>query len=354
MIPALLTSTSSGPAASRKRANESSSVTSSWWPVASPASRAAACSASSPSRSPIATRAPRPARTCAVAKPMPLAAPVMATTRVTRGTLCALWRARRSLARERRRVAHRVVALAAAHEANAAVCLEDALLDLAEALEALALRHRHELRARDLLVPQRLQHRLAVHDHVARAAFEEAVRPRVAIGERPEQAVEAEDHRRADDRARHRVVVADDAVLDRVRDEQDHEQVERVLLRELALAEQAQREQQEAVDEHGAEGFLTDRHAHGEDRVPHRGSKCRRAAGRYSSAAASSGSDPSTRSGSMPSTHDGSRPRPSHAVRRPAKHAPAMSHSFEDTMSTRSARVWNARGAIPYTSGDGL
>src|SRR4051795_8833182 len=182
MMPALLTSTSSGPAASRKRSKESSSATSSSKPAPRPAgSAAAARSASSPSRSPIATRAPRAASAWAVAKPMPRAAPVIATTRVTRGTLCGLGRPRRSLARERGRVTHRVVALAPAHEADAAIGLEDALPDVGEAVEALALRHRDELRPRDLLVAQRLGDRLAVEDQVARAALEQAVGPRGAV-----------------------------------------------------------------------------------------------------------------------------------------------------------------------------
>src|SRR4051812_36911264 len=166
MIPALFTSTSSGPAApaaSRKRANESSSVTSSSCPLAgcAPPSDAAAASASAPSRSPIATRAPRALRACAVASPIPRAAPVIATTRFTLWTLCRLGRARRSLARERGRMRRGVVALAAADEAHAAVGLEDPLLDLVEAVEALALRHRYELRARDLLMAQRAHHGLA-------------------------------------------------------------------------------------------------------------------------------------------------------------------------------------------------
>ena len=63
MIPALLISTSIGPssfsAASRKRAKDSRSVTSSSKATALPPSSGAVCSASARSRSPIATRAPR-------------------------------------------------------------------------------------------------------------------------------------------------------------------------------------------------------------------------------------------------------------------------------------------------------
>jgi len=55
--------------------------------------------------------------------------------------------------------------------------------------------------------------------------------------------VQSEQHDGAHDGARHGVVVADDAVLYRVGHEQDHEQVERVLLRDLSLAEDPQGDQ---------------------------------------------------------------------------------------------------------------
>jgi hypothetical protein len=84
MIPALLISTSSGPSRSetwsRKRANESRSVTSSASPTASVPNCAAASSASGLSRSPIATLAPLAAIAFAVSLPIPRAPPVIATT----------------------------------------------------------------------------------------------------------------------------------------------------------------------------------------------------------------------------------------------------------------------------------
>ena len=67
-------------ALSRNVANDSGSVTSNGWPDTGPSllSWATADSSSATSRSPITTRAPRCNSARAVAKPMPLAAPVMA------------------------------------------------------------------------------------------------------------------------------------------------------------------------------------------------------------------------------------------------------------------------------------
>src|SRR6187399_181890 len=84
MIPALLITTSSGPssrsAASRKAAKEPRSVTSSGSAMVPPPSSPAVCSASSRSRSPMATRQPLRTSAVAVALPMPRAPPVIATT----------------------------------------------------------------------------------------------------------------------------------------------------------------------------------------------------------------------------------------------------------------------------------
>lgn len=71
-------------ASSRKAAKELSSVTLSAGPTAPCPTSAAARRASSASRSPIATRQPAPAQARAVARLIPRAAPVMATTRPSR------------------------------------------------------------------------------------------------------------------------------------------------------------------------------------------------------------------------------------------------------------------------------
>ena len=85
MIPALFTSTSTGPrrasAASRNAAKDAASVTSRANPAArSPSSAAVAVELCS-SRSPMATLAPRRTTSVAIAAPIPRAPPVTATTR---------------------------------------------------------------------------------------------------------------------------------------------------------------------------------------------------------------------------------------------------------------------------------
>src|SRR3954452_5535076 len=98
-IPALLIITSIGPSSDstrpRKASNEARSVTSSSKAAVGEPISPAAVRAASASTSPIATRAPFPASAPAVARPMPRAPPVMATTfpckeraaRATGGTL---------------------------------------------------------------------------------------------------------------------------------------------------------------------------------------------------------------------------------------------------------------------------
>ena len=84
MMPALLTSTSIGPScdstASRKWAKSARFVTSTGSAITLPPSSRAVASAVARSTSPIATFAPRFSSARAVARPMPRAAPVIATT----------------------------------------------------------------------------------------------------------------------------------------------------------------------------------------------------------------------------------------------------------------------------------
>ncbi len=92
MIPALFTSTSSGPscssAASRKALNEARSVTSSSSATALAPSSSAVRVAASRSTSPIATRMPWRRNAAAVARPMPRAAPVIAAVSPARMRGC--------------------------------------------------------------------------------------------------------------------------------------------------------------------------------------------------------------------------------------------------------------------------
>ena len=80
MMPALLTSTSTGPTSptvARKVRHDSALVTSSRAPTAPRPIRSATCCTRTSSRSPSATVAPIPASSSAVAWPMPRAAPVI-------------------------------------------------------------------------------------------------------------------------------------------------------------------------------------------------------------------------------------------------------------------------------------
>ena len=70
----------------------------------------------------------------------------------------------------------------------------------------------------------------------------------------PEEAhdgiVDRQERRGAEDATRHRIVVADDRVLHRVRERQQDDEIERVQLRELALAGETQPDDQERVHQH--------------------------------------------------------------------------------------------------------
>src|SRR4051794_4522718 len=92
MIPALLTSTSSGPSfsstPSRKAAKDSRRVTSSSNGSTPAPSSTAVCSAAARSRSPMPTFMPWRTKAWAVARPIPRAPPVMAATRPVRIRAC--------------------------------------------------------------------------------------------------------------------------------------------------------------------------------------------------------------------------------------------------------------------------
>jgi len=110
------------------------------------------------------------------------------------------------------------------------------------------------------------------------AAFDEHVR--VALEQVPEAGmhveiahhapVEGEEGGGADEPADERVVVPDDGVLHRVREHQEDDQVERVQLRELPLAREAEPDDEEAVDQDRAEHLLEHRERESEEMGPER------------------------------------------------------------------------------------
>jgi hypothetical protein len=76
----------------------------------------------------------------------------------------------------------------------------------------------------------------------------------------------------ADDASRDAVVVADDRVLDRVRQCQQHDQVERVQLCELTLAGETKTRDQKQVDDNRPSDLFGNRQAEKEHVVEHLGS----------------------------------------------------------------------------------
>lgn len=73
--------------------------------------------------------------------------------------------------------------------------------------------------------------------------------------------VDHQQRRRPDETAGDADVIPDDRVLDRVRQRQQHDEVERIELRELPLAGQPQADDEEEVHGNGAKDLLGDRQA---------------------------------------------------------------------------------------------
>src|SRR5439155_1581799 len=124
---------------------------------------------------------------------------------------------------------------------------------------ALLVRRRLELGERDQLGLQALQADLPVLDEDVRLALDQAVQPLVAVEEADHERVHREQGRRAEQPAGDRVVVTDDGVLHRVREGEQHDQVEGIELRQLPLAREAEADHQEGVDDDGPQYLLGDR-----------------------------------------------------------------------------------------------
>ena len=95
-----------------------------------------------------------------------------------------------------------------------------------------------------------------VVDEDRRAALERAPEPRVEEREADKEVIAGDEHRRAKEPAEQRVVVADDRVLDDVREEQEDDEVEGGQLRELALAGQVDEDDERQVDRNCADGLV--------------------------------------------------------------------------------------------------
>ena len=120
------------------------------------------------------------------------------------------------------------------HRDNA-VRLENRRVHLCEIHIALTSGEGAQLRQRDPRAEKRSVHRLAASDQVLVRSVEQPARATREICDPVEALVQDNQRSHADGRAGEGVVGADDRVLDGVRDEEQDNEIERVLLSELAL-----------------------------------------------------------------------------------------------------------------------
>ena len=121
------------------------------------------------------------------------------------------------------------------------------------------MRRRLELAQRDqLLLESIAPHATAVDEHI-RVAFDQPLQLLVPVQIPDHHVIDEEQRAGADDAARHAVVVSDDRVLHGVRDREEHDQIERIELRQLSLAGQPQPDDQENIHHDGAQDFFGDR-----------------------------------------------------------------------------------------------
>src|SRR5260221_5520820 len=134
--------------------------------------------------------------------------------------------------------------------------LEDAVLDFVDAFEALAPADAMELGDGDQFPGQFLLLDLSVADERRVAALQDLVEAAVPEEIADDDVVREEQREGADETAGHAVVVPDDRVLHRVGEREQHDEIERIELGQLALAEDPQEQDQEDVDEDRADDLL--------------------------------------------------------------------------------------------------
>ena len=149
-----------------------------------------------------------------------------------------------------------------------ALRLEDDALHLVQ-LESLAAQAGDELLARDRLASQRPPSTFPFAYSVVGPPWSALPKRGLMNAVAHDDDVHREQDRGAEQPARERVVVPDHRVLDDVREQQQHDEVERVQLRELALPGQVQQDEQPAVDGGRAERLLAGRDPHVHRSLPH-------------------------------------------------------------------------------------
>ena len=85
-----------------------------------------------------------------------------------------------------------------------------------------------------------------------------------------EHSVQQQEGCRPENSTGKRVVLADDGILNRVREEQQYDEIERIQLRQLTLAREAKADQEKGIDDDRPNDFLENRHARVEQIVPDR------------------------------------------------------------------------------------
>jgi hypothetical protein len=139
------------------------------------------------------------------------------------------------------------------------VRFKDAPMDIAMVLETLAMNNFDQFLACESFALQCLAIDVPVVDQDSGTSFEGAVQSR-GVEEKPNHdPIDGKQAEGANQTAGHRIVVADDGVLHRVREREQHDQIERIQLRELALAEQSEQQDQRQVYNYGAQELFNNR-----------------------------------------------------------------------------------------------
>jgi hypothetical protein len=102
----------------------------------------------------------------------------------------------------------------------------------------------------------------AIEDQHTLGAPERLVHLWRTVEQADDDPVDAEQRKRSDDASGDGVVVADDGVLHRIREREEHNQIEGVELGELALAEDAEENDERQVDDDRAQNLFKQRELH--------------------------------------------------------------------------------------------
>jgi len=155
-------------------------------------------------------------------------------------------------------------------ERQRAARLQLALLHVRERGDALPARRGFQLGDGDQLALEVMAKKPPVTHQGVGLALDGLQLP-VVIQDAHERGVDDEQHRRADHAADERIVIADDRVLHGVRQQEQHDEIERVELRQFALARQPQPDEEKRIDDQRSNDLLAEADARLEERLPHVG-----------------------------------------------------------------------------------